>query len=178
MRPPTDARTQHVAEWWGWEVARREETRVARRRYRQQEAEGVYRLAAGAVVDDGGHVLQRLGVMALLAQGHGAAIHREMVPDGPYGWLDGLQTRFGMARRHARPALLCREAALRQRVGFTAQHGRQGVCQRGATQRPGARTPGPISPEPVAHQIVTRHVRDRASVCHGANSRLGAGRHR
>jgi hypothetical protein len=64
-------------------VARRDDTRVARRLDRQQVVAGVYRLAAGALRDDCCHVWQAIGAMALLEQVHGAAIHREMVPVVP-----------------------------------------------------------------------------------------------
>jgi hypothetical protein len=49
-------------------VARRNDSRVARRLYRQQEVDGVYRLDEGAVLDDFFHFLQSIGVMPLLEQ--------------------------------------------------------------------------------------------------------------
>ena len=80
MHQTRDDMTQNLAERWWWEVARREDSRVARRLSRTQAVEGVYRLDAGAVLDDCFHFLQGLGVMALLEQLRGAAIHRVMVP--------------------------------------------------------------------------------------------------
>ena len=50
--------TQNLAERLCWEVARRDDTRVARRLYRKQEVDGVYRLDEGAVLDDFFHFLQ------------------------------------------------------------------------------------------------------------------------
>ena len=75
-----DEITQNLAERLCWQVARRDDTRVARRLYRKQVVDGVYRLEAGAVLDDFYHFVQAIGVMALLEHVHGAAIHREMVP--------------------------------------------------------------------------------------------------
>ena len=80
MRQTNDELTPNLAERLCWEVARRDDTRVARRLYRQQEVEGVYRLDEGAVLDDFCHFLQALGVMALREEVHGVAIQREMVP--------------------------------------------------------------------------------------------------
>jgi hypothetical protein len=40
-----------------WAVARRDDARVARRLYRQQVVDGVYRLEEGAVLDDFLHFL-------------------------------------------------------------------------------------------------------------------------
>lgn len=75
-----DEITENLAERWCWQVARRDDARVARRLYRKQVVDGVYRLDAGALLDDCFHFLHALGVMALLEQVRGAAIHRVMVP--------------------------------------------------------------------------------------------------
>jgi hypothetical protein len=80
MRHTTDELAQHVAERWCWEVAHRDDTRVARRVSRHQEVDGVYRLDEGAVLDACFHVLDQSGVMAWLAEAHGTARQREMVP--------------------------------------------------------------------------------------------------
>jgi hypothetical protein len=79
MRHTRDKITENLAERLRWEVAHRDDSRVARRLYRKQESDGVYRLDEGAVLDDFCHVLQAVGVMALLEQSQGAAIPREMM---------------------------------------------------------------------------------------------------
>jgi hypothetical protein len=53
---------------------------VARRLYRKQVVDGVYRRDEGALLDDCFHFLQAIGVMALLEQACGTAIRREMLP--------------------------------------------------------------------------------------------------
>ena len=57
---------QPLAERRCGEVARRDDGRVARRQYRKPRVEGVYRLDAGAWLDDCCHFLQAIGVMGLL----------------------------------------------------------------------------------------------------------------
>ena len=168
MRQTNDELTQNLAERLCWEVARRDDTRVARRLYRKQEVDGVYRLDEGAVLDDFFHFLQALGVMALLEEVHGVAIQREMVPYVQYVLLYGLKTLFGIESMNALPALLFSDEALMQLVGFNAQHVRQGMCQRGAAKRQGERTPGPISPETLANNIVKLNLRDLERVFNGA----------
>jgi hypothetical protein len=81
MQHSKDERAQHVAERWCGEVAHRDDTRVARRLSRQPEVDGVYRRDEGAVLDDVFHFLDQIGVMAWLAEAHGTAMQREMVPD-------------------------------------------------------------------------------------------------
>lgn len=168
MRHTKDELAQNLAERLCWEVARRDETRVARRLYRQQEVDGVYRLDEGAVLDDFFHFLDQIGVMALLAEVHGTAIQREMVPYVQYVLLYGLKTLFGIESLNALPALLFSDEALMQLVGFNAQQVRQGVCHRGAAKRQGERTPGPISPETLANNIVKLNLRDLEFVFNGA----------
>jgi hypothetical protein len=168
MRYTNDELTQNLAERLCWEVARRDDTRVARRLYRKQEVEGVYRLDEGAVLDDFFHFLQSIGVMALLEQVRGVAIQREMVPYVQYVLLYGLKTLFGIDSLNALPALLFSDEALMQLVGFNAQQVRQGVCQRGAMKRQGERTAGPISPETLANNIVKLNLRDLESLFNGA----------
>ena len=65
MRQTNDELTQNVAERLCWEVACRDDTRVARRLYRKQLVDGVYRLDEGALLDDFFHFLRAIGVMAL-----------------------------------------------------------------------------------------------------------------
>ena len=75
-----DEITQTLAERLCGQVARRDDTRVARRLYRKPQVDGVYRLDEGAVLDDFFHFLQRIGVMVLREPVHGAAIQQAMVP--------------------------------------------------------------------------------------------------
>jgi hypothetical protein len=98
MRPTTDELTQNLAERLCWEVAHRDDMRVARRLYRKQEVDGVYRLDEGAVLDDFFRFLQVLGVLALLEEVHGTAIQRQMVPSVQYVFL---HVRQGMCQRGA-----------------------------------------------------------------------------
>ena len=168
MRPTRDEITEKLAERLCWEVARRDDARVARRLYRKQVVNGVYRLDEGAVLDDFFHFLDQIGVMALLAEVCGTAIQREMVPFVQYVLLYGLKTLFGMESMNALPPLLFSDEALMQLVGFNAQQVHDGVCQRGATRRQGERTPGPISPETLANNIVKLNLRDLEQVFNGA----------
>jgi hypothetical protein len=92
MGQTRDETTQNWAERLWWAVARRDDSRVARRLYRKQVVDGVYRLDEGAWLDDFFHFLQAIGVMTLLEEAHGAAIHREMVPFVPYVLSYGLKT--------------------------------------------------------------------------------------
>lgn len=168
MGQTPDEITQNLAERLCWQVAQRDDSRVARRLYRKQVVDGVYRLDEGAVLDDFFHFLQAIGVMALLEQVHGAAIQREMVPFVQYVLLYGVKTLFGIESINALPSLLFSDEALMQLVGFNAHQVRHGVCQRGATTRQGERAQGPICPDTLAKNIVKWNLRDVETVFNGA----------
>jgi hypothetical protein len=168
MEQTPDEITRNLAERLCWQVARRDDTRIARRLYRKQVVDGVYRLAEGALLDDFFHFLQELGVMAMLQEVHGTGIERVMVPFVQYLLLYGLKTLFGIESLNALPALVFSDEALMQLVGFNAQQVRYGVCQRGAAKRQGERAPGPICPDTLAENIVKLNLRDLEVVFNGA----------
>ena len=163
-----DEITQNLAERLCWQVARRDDSRVARRLYRKQLVDGVYRLDEGALLDDFFHFLQAIGVMVWLEEAHGAAIHRQMVPFVQYVLLYSMKTLFGRESINALPCLLFSDEALMQLVGFNAQQVRQGICRRGATKRQGERLPGPICPDTLANNIVKWNLRDLEAVFNGS----------
>jgi hypothetical protein len=168
MPQTNDEMTQNLAERLCWQVARRDDACIARRLYRKQVVDGVYRLDEGAVLDDFFHFLEQVGVMALLAEVHGAGIQREMRPCIHYVLLDSLKTLFGIERINALPALLFSDKALMPLVQFNAQQVRDGVCQRGAAKRQGERQPGTICPDTLAKNIVKWDVRQLGAVFNGA----------
>jgi hypothetical protein len=168
MQQTRDEITQNLAERLCWQVARRDDARVARRLYRKQVVDGIYRLDQGALLDEFFHFLQTLGVMALLEQVYSVAMQRVMVPCSQYVLLYGLKTLFGIESIKALPTLVFSDEALMRLVGFNAQQVRHGICQRGASKRQGERTTGPICPDTLATQIVKWNVRDLEAVFNGS----------
>jgi hypothetical protein len=168
MRQTREVITQNMAERRCWEAARRADTRIARRLYRKQVIDGVYRLDEGALRDEFVHFLPELGVLELIAQVRGPAIAREMVPGGPYVLRYGLKTLLGLESRNAPPALLFSDEALMRLLGFNASHIHHGVWQRGAAKRQGPRTEEPICPEALANNIVKLQLQDLEALFDGS----------
>jgi Transposase DDE domain len=160
MEQTREAMTQNLAERLCWQVARRDDARVARRLYRKQVVDGVYQLDEGALLDDFFYFLHELGVVDLLSNVQGTAVQRKMVPFVQYVLLYSLKTLFGIESMNALPALLFSDEALMRLVGFNAQQVRHGVCQRGAAQRQGPRRTGPICADALADNIVKLNLRD------------------
>src|SRR6266511_59776 len=158
MEQTRESMAQNLAERLCWQAARRDDARVARRLYRKQVVDGVYRLDEGALLDDFFYFLQQLGVVDLLNDVRSTAIQREMVPVVQYVLLYSLKTLFGVDSMNALPPVLFSDEALMRLVGFKAQQVRQEVCQRGAAQRQGPRTAGPICPDTLAEHIVHLNV--------------------
>jgi hypothetical protein len=129
MEQPHDEITQTLAERMCWQVARRDDTRIARRLYRKRRVDGVYRLNEGALLDDCFHFLPAIEVMPLLEQVDGTALQRERLPVLQYLLLYGLKTLFGMTSMNALPPWLCSEEAVMPLVGFKAPQVRQGLCR-------------------------------------------------
>jgi Transposase DDE domain len=167
MEQTREAIAQNLAERLCWQAARRDDARVARRLYRKQVVDGVYRLDEGALIDDFFYFLQQLGVVDWLGDVQGTAVQREMVPFVQYLLLYSLKTLFGIESMHALPALLFSDEALMRLVGFNAQQVRQGVCQWGTAQRQGPRITGPICSDTLADNIVKLNVRDLEALFNG-----------
>jgi hypothetical protein len=173
MEQTREAITQNLAERLCWQAARRDDARVARRLYRKQVVDGVYRLDEGALLDDFFHFLRKLGVLDLMEGVQGKALQREMVPVVQYLLLYGLKTLCGIESMNALPALLFSDEALMQLVGFNAQQVRHGVCQRGAAKRQHPRTEGPICPDTLANNIVQLNLWDLAQRHHSGPGQGG-----
>jgi Transposase DDE domain len=167
MQQTREEMTQNLAERLCWEVARRDDARVARRLYHKQVVDGVYRLDEGALLDEFFHFLRELGVMTLLEEIRGIAMHRVLVPFVQYLLLYGLKALLGIKSMNALPALLFSEEAFMRLVGFNAQQVREGVCQRGRTKRQSQRSPGPICPDTLAKNMVKCNLRDLDTLFNG-----------
>jgi hypothetical protein len=176
MGQTRDEIDQNLAERLCWQVARRDDSRVARRLYRKQVVDGVYRLDDGALLDDFFYFVHQLGVVDLLVHVQGTAVQREMVPCVQYVLLYSLKTLFGIESMNALPALLFSDKALMRLVGFNAQQVRQGVCQRGAATRRGPRTAGPICSDTLADNIVKLNLRDLEVLFNGVIRALAKAR--
>jgi hypothetical protein len=109
------------------------------------------RLIRGAVLDDSCQVWQELVGLESMERVQGLALQHEMGLVVLSLVLSGLKTLCGMERRQALPALLCRDEALMQWMGFKAQQVRHEGYLRRAANRQRARMAGLMCPATMAN---------------------------
>jgi hypothetical protein len=139
---------KNLAERLCGQAAQRVDARVARRLYRKEVVDGVYRLHEGALLDDFFQFLRELGVLELMKGVQGTALQCEMVRVVQYLLLYGEKTLFGIERMSALPAWWFSDEALMRLVGCKAHRVPHGVCQRGAAKRQGPARKGPSGRRP------------------------------
>jgi hypothetical protein len=105
MGQTREALVQNLAERLCWQAALRDDSRAARRLYRKQVVDGIYRLDEGALLDDVFYFLHELGVVDWLDDVQGTAVQREMVPFVQYLLLYRLKPLFGIESMHALQSL-------------------------------------------------------------------------
>lgn len=176
MRQTPEAVQPNLAERWCGQAAYRDDSRVARRLSHQPVVDRVYQLDEGAWLAACFDCWQELGVGDGRGDLQGTAIPHEMVPIGQDVLRDGRQTRLGIERMPALPAVRFSADARMRLVGFSAPQVRPGVWQRGAAKRPGPRPTGPIGPEAWADHLVQVHRRTlEARLNHGIRALAKAG---
>lgn len=146
--------TTNLVERLDWRVARRDESRIARRLWKKQAVDAIYSLEEGAILDEFVHFLDEVGVLPRWQALQGDGIQREMVDFFQYVMLYGMKTLFGIEAINALPDLLFSDAAAMRLAGFNAVQMRNGICQRSHEKRQGAKAPGPICPDTLADNIV------------------------
>ncbi len=137
-----------------WRLARRDESRLARRLWKKQGVDAIYSLEEGAILDAFVHFLDEVGVLSLWQQLRGEGIQREMVDFFQYVLLYGMKTLFGIEAMNALPELLFSDEAAMRLAGFNAVQIREGVCRRSHEKRQGAKAPGPLCPDTLANNLV------------------------
>jgi hypothetical protein len=102
MQETREEISANLAERLCWQVARRDDSRVARRLYQKQVVDGVYRLDEGALLDDFFYFLHELGVVDGLGDVQSTAVQREMVPVIQYLLLYSLKTLLAFQEQRSK----------------------------------------------------------------------------
>lgn len=142
-----------VMERLSWQLAWREDERVAQALYAGEEIEEMHELSEGGLLDEFFAFVEEIGMMAVLEQMKLPGVQRVLVPTVPLVLLYLLKVLFGGQSMNALPRWLFSNVALMELGGFNARQIEEGVTRRGDAQRKTKQKQGPLSPQCLADNI-------------------------
>lgn len=142
-----------VLERLSWQLAWRDDTRVAQGLYAGEEIEEIHELSEAGLLDEFFVFLEDIGMMAVLEQLELPGVQRVLVPTVQFVLLYLLKVLFGGQSMHELPRVLFSNMAVMELVGFNARQVEAGLTRRGDSQRKTKKKQGPISPQCLADNI-------------------------
>lgn len=142
-----------VLERLSWQLARRDDKRVAQALYTGEELEEMHELSEAGLLDEFFAFLEEIGMMGVLEQLDLPGVHRVLVPTVQFVLLYLLKVLVGGQSMHELPRVLFSNVALMELVGFNARQVAEGLTKRGDAQRTTTKKQGPLSPQSLADNI-------------------------
>ena len=142
-----------VMERLNWQLAWRDDARVAQALYAGEELEEMHELSEAGLLDEFFVFLEEVGMMAVLEQMHLPGVQRVLVPTVQFLLLYLLKVLFGGQSMNELPRWLFSNVALMELVGFNARQVAEGLTKRGDAQRTTKKKQGPLSPQCLADNI-------------------------
>jgi Transposase DDE domain len=130
---------QNLVEQLDWQVAERDDQKVAQALYAGEKADGVHTLDEAGLLDEFFAFLETSEILAFWKGYEIQALQRVFLPTIYFVLLYGSRILFGIESMNALPVLLFSNVAVMTLIGFNAQVVRQGLTKRGAQQRTGER---------------------------------------
>ncbi len=142
-----------VMERLNWQLAWRDDARVAQALYAGEEVEEMHELSEAGLLDEFFVFVEEIGMMAVLEQMELPGVQRVLVPTVQFVLLYMLKVLFGGQSMNELPRLLFSNLALMQLVGFNARQVEAGLTKRGDAQRKTKQKQGPLTPQCLADNI-------------------------
>jgi Transposase DDE domain len=142
-----------VQERLSWQLAYRDDTRVAQALYDGEEIEEMHELSEAGLLDEFFAFLEEVGMMALLERMELPAVQRVLIPTVQFVLLYLLKVLFGHESMNELPRVLFSNLALMELVGFNARQVEEGLTKRGEARRKNRKKQGPLSPQCLADNI-------------------------
>jgi Transposase DDE domain len=142
-----------VMERLNWQLAWRDDERVAQALYAGEEMEEMHELSEAGLLDEFFVFVEEIGMMAVLEQMELPGVQRVLVPTVQFVLLYLLKVLFGGQSMNELPGLLFSNLALMQLVGFNARQVETGLTKRGDAQRKTKKKQGPLTPQCLADNI-------------------------
>jgi hypothetical protein len=142
-----------VQERLNWQVAWRDDARVAQALYAREEIEEMHELSEAGLLDEFFAFLEEIGMMAVLEQQELPGVKRVLIPAVQFVLLYLLKVLFGGESMNQLPQVLFSNVALMELIGFNARQIEEGMTKRGEAQRTTKKKQGPLSPQCLADNI-------------------------
>jgi len=142
-----------VQERLNWQVAERDDTKVAQALYAGETIEEMHHLSDAGLLDELFVFLKDLGMLEAFAQVSQSGVKRTLVPTVQFVLLYFLKVLLGGESMNELPRVLFSDLALMELVGFNAHQCANGLTTRGDASRTTKKKQGPISAQCLADNI-------------------------
>ncbi len=142
-----------VMERLNWQLARRDDKRVAQALYAGEELEEMHELSEAGLLDEFFVFLEEIGMLEVVEQLELPGVQRVLVPTVQFVLLYVLKVLYGGQSMNELPRVLFSNVALMELVGFNAQQVEEGLTKRGDAQRTTKKKQGPLSAQSLADNI-------------------------
>src|SRR5712692_3747780 len=142
-----------VMERLNWQLAWRDDRRVAQALYAGEEIEEMHELSEAGLLDEFFVFLEEIGMMAVVERLELPGVQRVVVPTVQFVLLYLLKVLFGGQSMNELPRWLFSNGALMELVGFNARQVEEGLTKRGDAQRKTKPKQGPLTPQCLADNI-------------------------
>jgi hypothetical protein len=152
-----------VQERLNWQVASRDDARVAQALYAAEAIEEMHELSEAGLLDEFFAFVEESGMMAVLEQQELPGVKRVLIPTVQFVLLYLLKVLVGAESMNELPRVLFSHVALMELIGFNAHQIEEGLTKRGDGQRTSKKKQGPLSPQCLADTIckLTREQMER-----------------
>ena len=164
-----------VQERLGWQLAWRDDAKVAQALYAGEEVEEIHELSEAGLLDEFFVFLEEVGMMALFERMELPAVQRVLVPTVQFVLLYLLKVLFGSQSMNQLPRALFSNLALMELIGFNARQVEAGLTKRGDASRKRRKKQGPLSPQCLADNISKLSREQMEELLNQMVQRLAAG---
>ncbi len=142
-----------VQERLAWQVATRDDVRVAQALYAGEEIEEMHELSEAGLLDEFFAFLEESEMMATLRQQELPGVQRVLIPTIQFLLLYLLKVLIGAESMNELPRVLFSNIAVMELIGFNARQIEEGLTKRGDGQRKTKKKQGPLTPQCLADNI-------------------------
>jgi len=142
-----------VQERLNWQVAWRDDEKVAQALYAGEPIEEMHHLSDAGLLDEFFVFLKELGMLEAFGQVSQSGVKRTLVPTVQFVLLYFLKILLGAESMNELPRVLFSDLALMEMVGFNAHQCENGLTARGDAMRHKKKKQGPITAQCLAENI-------------------------